>query len=332
MSQIILTAIGDLTQNSRLETDPELKVGAEDVLLQMEVAPVNPVDFLFSNGWYAVRPLIPAAVGAEGVGRVLEAGSAADGSLTGKRVVVLGTYEQGVWGDKVVLPARNVVVVPEGVDGRQLSMSVINPLTAYLMLKKYVDLEPGDWVGQNLGNSAAAKAVITLAKIAGFKTLNVVRSEKAAAEARAAGGDVVLIDGEDLAADIETALGGARLRLVLDGASGSTPAALATALEFGGTVVSYASTTGEAPVLPLGNLIFGEVVLRGFWVVNWLRDAPRAEIEKVVGEIVDLIARGVLSVPVDSTYPIEDYQAAFARHNSPERAGKVLLTFNEPRA
>lgn len=327
MSQIILTAIGDLAQNSRLETGLELKVGAEDVLLEMEVAPVNPVDFLFSNGWYAVQPQVPAAVGSEGVGRVREVGSAADKSLAGKRVVVLGTYEQGVWGDAVVLPARNVVVVPEGVDGAQLSMSVINPLTAHLLLKQYVDLEPGDWVGQNLGNSAVAKAVIALAKIAGVKTLSVVRSEKAAAEARAAGGDVVLIDGENLADDIATALGGKQLRLVLDGASGSTPGVLAAALEFGGTVVSYSSTTGEPPVLPLGTLVFGEAVLRGFWVVNWLHNAPRAEIEKTVGEIVDLIARGVLSVPVDSTYPLEQYQAALARHNSPERTGKVLLTF-----
>jgi NADPH:quinone reductase-like Zn-dependent oxidoreductase len=332
MSQIILTAIGDPAQNSRLETKPELKVGAEDVLLEMEVAPVNPVDFLFANGWYAVQPRIPAIVGAEGVGRVLEAGSAADKSLTGKRVVVLGTYEQGVWGDTVVVPARNVVVVPEGLDGGQLSMSVINPLTAHLMLKQYVDLKPGDWIGQNLGNSAVAKAVITLAKIAGFKTLNVVRSEKAAAEARAAGGDVVLIDGDDLAEGIAKALGGAQLRLVLDGASGSTPGVLAAALEFGGTVVSYSSATGEAPVLPLGSLVFGEVVLRGFWVVNWLRNTPRTEIEKAVGDVVDLIASGVLSVPVDSTYPLDQYQAAFARHNSPERTGKVLLTFNTSKA
>jgi hypothetical protein len=35
----------------------------------------------------------------------------------------------------------------------------------------------------------------------------------------------------------------------------------------------------------------------------------------------------VLSVPVDSTYPIERYEDALARATSPERTGKVLLTF-----
>jgi NADPH:quinone reductase-like Zn-dependent oxidoreductase len=328
MSQIILTGIGDPAQNVRLEAEPELKVGAEDVLLQLEAAPVNPVDTLFSNGWYAVQPQVPGYLGAEGVGRVLEAGVDADASLVGKRVVVLGTYEQGVWADRVALPARNVVVVPEGIDALQLSMAVINPVTAQLMLTKYVDLKPGDWVGQNLGNSAVGRSVLALAKIAGVKTLSVVRSAKAAEEVRAQGGDLVLVDGDDLGDRIAEALGGERLRLVLDGASGSTPGALAASLEFGGTVVHYASTTGEAPVLPLGNLIYGEVVSRGFWVVNWFHNAPRAEIEQVVGELVDLVARGVISVPVDSTFRLDQYREALARSVSPDRDGKVLFTFD----
>jgi NADPH:quinone reductase-like Zn-dependent oxidoreductase len=328
MSQIVLTAVGDPAQNASLKATPDLKVGAGDVLVQMEVAPVNPVDFLFSMGWYAVQPSVPNILGAEGVGRVQEVGVAADQSLAGKRVVVLGTYEYGVWGDTVVVPARYVVAVPEDVDGQQLSMAVINPITAYLMLTRYVDLKPGDWIGQTLGNSAVAHSVVALASEADLKTLSVVRSEKAAREARAAGADLVLVDGDDLGDRVAEALGGAQLRLVLDGAGGNTQVALTNALEFGGTVVSYSSTTGEAPVMPLGTLVFGEVIHRGVWVVNWFRTASRAEIEEVVAKMVDLVARGVLSVPVDSTFSLDEYQKAFARHNSPERTGKVLLTFS----
>ncbi|MCW2863708.1 MAG: NADPH:quinone reductase [Actinoallomurus sp.] len=327
MSQIIVTGIGDPVQNSRLEKDPELTVGADDVLLQMEAAPVNPVDFLFSNGWYGVQPRIPSTIGAEGVGRILEVGSAADPSLIGKRVVVLPTYEQGLWADTAVVPARNVVVVPEAVDASQLSMLAINPVTAYLILNDYVDLEPGEWVGQNLGNSTVARHVIALAKRAGVRTLSVVRSEKAAAEVRAQGGDIVLVDGEDLGDRIADALAGQHLRLVLDGAGGSTAGALAGALEHGGTVVAYGTTTGEVPPVPLGKLVFEDVTVRGFWIRTWVDQTPRAEIERTVAELADLVARGVLSVPVDSTYPIERYEDALARATSPERTGKVLLTF-----
>jgi NADPH:quinone reductase-like Zn-dependent oxidoreductase len=328
MSQIILTGVGDPASNLRL-ADPELKVGAEDVLLRMEAAPVNPVEYLFSNGWYGVPPRISEPIGSEGVGRVAEVGTAADQSLAGKRVVVLGNYEQGVWGDTVVVPAHNVVVVPEGIDGLQLAMSVVNPVTAYLLLNNYVELKPGDWIGQTLGNSTVARAVYALARLAGIRTLSVVRTEKAAAEAREAGGDVVLVDGEDLADRVVEALGGAQLRLVLDGEGNTTAGALAGVTEPGGAIVAYSSTTNELPQLPLGPFVYGGQSLHGFWVVNWFATAGREEIERVVGEVVDLVGRGVLTVPVDSTFDFTRYEEALARQVSPERTGKVLLTFGD---
>ncbi|MEU5783385.1 zinc-dependent alcohol dehydrogenase family protein [Micromonospora lupini] len=332
MSRLTLTGVGDPAQNVRFDEDGDLTVSTHDVLLQMEAAPINPVDNLFANGWYAVQPTIPGSIGSEGVGRVLTVGPAADQSLAGRRVVILGSYEQGVWADRVVVPARNVVAVPEGIDALQLSMAVINPVTAYLMLNRYVDLKPGDWIGQTLGNSAVARAVTTLARIAGVRTVSVVRSEKAAQEARAAGADVVLVDGDDLAEQTTKALDGTRLRMVLDGAGGATAGKLATVLETGGTVVSYSSATGEPPALPLGNLVFGELALRGLWVVSWFHTAPRAEIEEVIAELVELVASGQLAVPVDSTFPLHRYAEALARNASPERAGKVLFTFDSTQA
>jgi NADPH:quinone reductase-like Zn-dependent oxidoreductase len=327
MSQIILTGIGDVDDNVRIEKNPDLTIDAGDLLVAIEAAPVNPADFLLANGWYGVQPEIPSVLGSEGVGRVLEAGSVSDRELVGKRVVILPTYEQGTWSDRVVVPARNVVVVPEDADALQLSMLAINPATAHILLNRYVDLKPGDWIGQNLGNSAVGQLVIALAKLAGVRTLSVVRREEAAEQLRALGADVVLVDGDDLGERIAGALGDARLRLVLDGAGGTTPSALAGALEFGGTVVSYSSTTGESSPLSLGDLIYREITLRGFWLINWIRNAPRAEIEKTYSELADLVARGVLTVPVEATYALEQYREAFAHARTSGRAGKVLFTF-----
>lgn len=327
MSQIILTGIGDPAQNYRTEKDLKLTVGPADVLVRLEAAPVNPVDFLFANGWYAVQPQLPSTIGSEGVGRVVGAGRDADQELVGKRVIVLPTYEQGLWADAAVVPARNVVAVPEGVDALQLSMLAVNPFTAHGILTRYVDLKPGDWIGQNLGNSAVARSVIALAKRAGVKTLSVVRRAEGLADVLAQGGDVALVEGEDLGSRITEALDGAKLRLVLDGAAAGTPGELAGALEPGGTVVTYSSTTNESPTLPLGNLVFSELVHRGFWLVNWIRNTPRAEIEQVVADTAAMIADGTLSVPVDSTFPLDRYEEALARATAPGRTGKVLLTF-----
>jgi NADPH:quinone reductase-like Zn-dependent oxidoreductase len=144
---------------------------------------------------------------------------------------------------------------------------------------------------------------------------------------RALGGDVVLVDGENLGARIVQALDGAQLRLVLDGAAGTTPGELAQSLEFGGTVVSYSSATGQAATLPLGDLIFRELQLRGFWLINWIRNAPRAEIEQTYTELAELVAKGELGSAVEATYPLSQYREAFAHARRPGRSGKVLFSF-----
>jgi D-arabinose 1-dehydrogenase-like Zn-dependent alcohol dehydrogenase len=55
-------------------------------------------------------------------------------------------------------------------------------------LEDRAPLKPGDWVGQILGNGAVGQYVVRLAKRAEYKTLSIVRREKAADRARSLGG------------------------------------------------------------------------------------------------------------------------------------------------
>src|SRR3989442_13747833 len=87
----------------------------------------------------------------------------------------------------------------------------INPATAYLLLKRYVSLMRGDWIGQTAANSAMGQYIIAFAKLAGVKTLNVVRREEAAEQVRQLGGDRVVVQGDNLHKDIEEALTGRNL-------------------------------------------------------------------------------------------------------------------------
>jgi NADPH:quinone reductase-like Zn-dependent oxidoreductase len=327
MAQLVLAGIGDYAANARVDKDPDLAVGPDEVLVRMEAAPINPVDTLFANGWYPIQPVLPQRLGSEGVGRVAVAGAEVQRDLVGRRVVLRSPYG-GTWGHEIVVRAADVVVVPEGIDAKQLAMLVINPATAYLMLKRHVELKAGDWVGQNLGNSAVAASVVALNKAAGVKTLSVVRSAAAAAAAREFGADAVLIEGDDLAAQIAEVLGDKRLRLVLDGAATETVGVLAATLENGGAVLGYSSVTGAAPVLPLADLVFRNVSHHGVWVGDWLRSAPAEEVERVIGELAELVRDGAIAVPVDSTFPLDQFEDAFARNASPDRAGKVLFTFD----
>jgi len=154
MRQLQLIAHGEPSDVIELNTVSEPALGQEDVLISMEAAPLNPSDFLFVRGTYGVRPAFPSSVGAEGVGRVAKIGSKVDVALRGKRVLIIPTYEQGTWADRVVAPVRNLVPMSDEADPMQLAMIGINPVTAYLLPNRYVSLMPGDWIGQTAANAA----------------------------------------------------------------------------------------------------------------------------------------------------------------------------------
>jgi NADPH:quinone reductase-like Zn-dependent oxidoreductase len=325
MRQLQLIAHGEPSDVIRLNTISEPALGQEDVLVSMEAAPLNPSDFLFVRGNYGVRPAFPSSVGAEGVGRVAKIGSKVSPALRGKRVLVLPTYEQGTWADQVVAPVRNLVPMTDEADPLQLSMIGINPVTAYLLLNRYVSLMPGDWIGQTAANSAMGQYIIALAKLAGVKTLNVVRREEAAE--RQWGGDRVVQHGDKLVKDIEEALDGKKLSLVLDSLGGAPVGALAKSLKAGGSVAVYALQSGQFPAISPIDLIYRGLNLHGFWLINWIRNAARTEIEEIYQKLGDLVADGSLSAVVENVYPLDQFKEAFKQSLKSNRSGKILFQF-----
>jgi NADPH:quinone reductase-like Zn-dependent oxidoreductase len=326
MRQLQLIAHGEPSDVIELKVS-EPTLGQEDVLISMEAAPLNPSDFLFVRGMYGVRPAFPSPVGAEGVGRVVKIGSKADVALRGKRVLILPTYEQGTWADQVVVPVRNIVPMSNEADPLQLSMIGINPTTAYLLLNQYVSLMPGDWIGQTAANSAMGQYIIALAKLAGVKTLNVVRRAEAAEQVRQWGGDRVVQHGDNLVKDIEEALDGKKLSLVLDSLGGAPVGELAKSLKAGGSIVVYALQSGQFPAISPKDLIYSGLSLHGFWLINWIRNAPHAEIEEIYQKLGDLVADGSLSAAVEHVYPLDQFKEAFRQSLKSNRSGKILFQF-----
>src|SRR5256885_3389397 len=327
MRQLQLVAHGEPSDVIKLNTVPEPALGQEDVLISMEAAPINPSDFLFVRGMYGVRPAFPSPVGAEGVGRVAKIGSKVDVALQGKRVLIIPTYEQGTWADRVVAPVRNIVPMSDEVDPLQLSMIGITPVTAYLLLNRYISLMPGDWIGQTAANAAVGQYIIALAKLAGVKTLNVVRRQEAAEQVRQWGGDRVVLQGDNLHEDIEEALNGKKLSLVLDTVGGTPVGELAQSLKPGGSIVVYGLQSGQFPAISPGDLIYRGLSLHGFWLINWIRNAPRIEIKEVYQKLGDLVADGSLSAAVEHAYPLDQFKEAFKQSLQSNRSGKILFKF-----
>jgi NADPH:quinone reductase-like Zn-dependent oxidoreductase len=317
----------DIASAVTVDHDPDLTLQSDDLLIAVEAAPINNADFLFAAGWFAVYPEVPNELGAEGVGRVVQAGPDADETLVGRRVIILPTFRYGTWAEQTVVPAGSVVPVPDDIDVQQLAMLAVNPATAYSLLNDYVELRSGDWVGLTLANGAVGHDVIALAKRAGIKTLAVVRRPEVADELLELGADVVLVDGDDLGDRALEALGDERLRLLADGSGNATLVTeLIRALENGGEVVAFSSTTNESPVIPLADLIYRGISLRSFLINRWIDETPREELVRIYGELAELIREGVINVPVEATYALNEYQTALVHAQRAGRGGKVLFT------
>jgi len=326
MRQLQLMAFGEPSDVIQLNTVAEPPLGPEDVLVSMEAAPLNPSDFLLVRGMYAVRPPLPFSLGAEGVGRVEKTGSKVDTALLGKRVLIVPNYEQGTWSDEVVVQVRNTVPVADDSDPLQLAMIGINPATAYLLLHRYVSLMPGDWIGQTAANSAMGQYIIALARLGGVKTLNVVRRPDAAEQVRQFGGDRVVVQSDNLRHDIDEALGGKKLSLVLDFLGGATVGELARSIKPGGSIAMYAFQHGFPALSP--EFLFNNLSLHGFWIGNWMRNAPRTEIQELYQKLADLVADGSLSAAVEHAYPLDQFKQAIDRSLKSNRNGKILFKFD----
>jgi NADPH:quinone reductase-like Zn-dependent oxidoreductase len=330
MPALQLTGFGEPAEVVTRVSQPALVAGRDEVVVALEAATVHPSDIHLIRGFYGVRPQLPAPLGAEGVGKVVEVGPGADQALLGHRVAILPTYEQGTWADHAVVATRNVVAVSDEGDPQQLAMIGVNPMTALLLLRLFGPLSEGDWIAQTGANSAVGQYIIALAERARIRTLNVVRSQEAATQVSVAGGDRVVVDGDDLPAQVERVLGGHELALVLDSIGGPVVTILAHRLRVGGKVVSFGALSGRSTALDVRqDLIYRDISHHGFWTLNWLRRARRAEIDAAYREIVTLVTSGDLTADIDSTFRLEQYAEALSRAEHYRRHGKVLFVFGD---
>jgi NADPH:quinone reductase-like Zn-dependent oxidoreductase len=319
MRGIQVSAFGDPKDVAKVVELPDpAPPGADDALIGVEFSPINPSDLLQIRGLYGVRPTLPSIVGGEGIGRVLAVGANVRNMSVGDRVLLpRGRY---TWQELIVAPASDLFVTPAG-DPQQLSMLAVNPPTAALMLKSYVDLAPGDWVIQNAGNSGVARAVAAFAREWGFRLISVVRRQELFDEVKAAGSEVVLLEGRDLASRAAEATGKAPIRLGLDAISGDSGFALSSALARDGTMVSYAALSAKPMAANPLNVIFRGLTITGFWLGHPKFQNSPAYLE-ALRDGAKLIASGKLHVPVAAAYSIDRAEQAIAHAQA---GGKVLL-------
>lgn len=296
-----------------------------EVRVRMRYAPVNPADLNFMEGTYgrvAVPPCIP---GHEGCGEVEAVGP--DVKSLEKGDVVISLLGTGCWAQHVTGPEHAFARVPSRIDTAQASMLRVNPVTAWVILKEFAELQAGDWVVQNAANSGVGRALIQIAKRFGLRTLNLVRREELVAELKGLGADEVLLDTDEGVAQAKTLLGKAPVKLASNAVGGDSAIRLMDLLSSEGTLVTYGAMSRRSLKVPNKFLIFKNLTLRGLWVTQWFEKATREQLYDVLEPLTEMILSNELVTAIDEIVPFRDHRRAIQRAQASGRAGKVLLDF-----
>jgi mitochondrial enoyl-[acyl-carrier protein] reductase / trans-2-enoyl-CoA reductase len=331
MNKSISVAVYDTHGNPadvlRVESRPLPTPASGEAVVKMRAAPINPADLNQIEGKYPVRADLPATPGFEGAGVVVDLG----GNVTNVAVgdVVILPHNVGTWRDAVAVKAEDLVVVPAGIQPVDAAMLKINPMTAWRLLHDYADLKKGDWLIQNAANSAAGRAVIQIAHELGYKTVNVVRRQELIDDLRAEGGDVVLVDGENLRDEVKAATGGAPIRLGLNAVGGDSALRLANCLAPESSLVTFGAMSLQPLKIPNGLLIFKDLRFRGIWINKWYDNAAQEQRMEAFRSLFEMAKRGLLRTKVERAYPLSDAKAAVAHAAQGKRSGKVIFEFAE---
>jgi len=328
MKQVLLERYGQPEDGVRCAEVADVGApAAGEVVFDVLAFPINPADISMCRGNYRLKPVLPATPGAECVGRVTAVGAGVSHVKPGDLVINL---QRENWTQRRRVKSEDVIPVPPGLELRQAAMLRINPPTALLLLTDIVALKSGDWVIQNVANSAVGRLVIRLARARGVKTLNVVRRETLFGELKTLGADACVVDGADLGEAVKAHTRGAPIRLGLDAVSGQATARLSACVGEGGVICNYGSMTGEDPVMSRNALISGGQTLVGFILGRALGTRSLDQIRTIYADLGEQVRKGILSAPVEKIYPIEEIKAAVAHAQRGERSGKILVAPNGP--
>jgi len=305
-----------------LEQIPVIAPGPREVLLASEFAPINPADLNILEGKYGELPELPAVVGNEGSARVVAKGEEVFHLQPGDLVLPM---QRGTWCQMRNVIADDVIPLPAETDPQQASMLSVNPATALLLLREIRTLRPGDWVAQNAGNSGVGRSVIQIARELGLRTISIVRRPELVAELKVLGGDVVLLEEEDIRTAVKDSCGSNKPGLALNSVGGASALQLANILGPGGIMATFGAMSKQPLKIPNGLLIFKDLRFQGFWLTRWLNQVSRERKASLYRELAGWVNAGKLHQPVEQVVPLANLPDALTAAARDKRAGKILL-------
>jgi D-arabinose 1-dehydrogenase-like Zn-dependent alcohol dehydrogenase len=315
----------------------------DDVVLEVEACGVCHRDITYARGRFGGGRL-PTVMGHEGAGRVVDAGDGVTDLVTGDRVVHLqfpfcgrcehcregrsqlcvelrgavGEVRDGCYAQRVVLPRRLLVPIPEGVPPEAAAVAACTVGTAYHALHLYGFSASGRTVAINGAGGGVGIHAIQVARALGARVVAVTSSEEKEERLRAAGADEVVVAPNRryrLAMLRATDRRGADLFLEVVGA----PTLQESVLSVGkaGRVVVVGNPEGGTCVFnPALMILRGELRMYGTLAVT------AAELT----DVLEMVRSGAVTPVIDTVAPLADLPHQMRRMEAAETVGRVVVT------
>ena len=217
-------------------------------------------------------------------------------------------------------PAAGLVPVPDGISDEVAAQLVSMPFSA-VALVDFLELSEGDWFVQNAANGAVGRLVSQLAEARGVHVLGLVRRADGVAELRKQGiGNVVATDDDGWRDRVREIVGDAPLVAGVDSVGGRAAGDVVSLLAEDGVLVVFGAMASPTLEIASGDVIFKQVVIKGFWGSKVFPAMERQKRARVTG-----IASGALTLPVERVYALEEIADAARANQAPGRRGKILL-------
>lgn len=309
------------------------KPAADEILVHVRAAGLNPVDYKFREGKLRAihRPKLPFVLGNELAGEVIAIGSNVTRFGIGDHIFARpGKNRAGAFAERACVQEEHAAHMPPELDFATAAAVPLASLTALQALRDELNLQPGQHVLISGGAGGVGTFAIQIAKWLGAE-VTTTASRRGGALVRSLGADHVIdYTTQDIASTQQ------RFDAGFDLIGGETLDKMLGVMEPGATIVSVAGT--PEPKTALKDLDGRRLLAAIFWLISYKtrQKARQAHVRyrylfmhpsgTDLTLLTQLIRQGVLKVAIDRTYPFTQIADALAYMESGHAKGKVVVT------
>ena len=266
MKAWLLDSIGSL-DHLHLGEAPDPTPGAEEAVLDVEFAALNPADRFLAEGQYPARPPLPHVLGRDAIGTVVAVGQGVEGVSEGDRRLVLrtevGVTRRGTFAERVAVPVASLVEPPTGWSAEQAAAAPLVYLTAYQALTTWGELKPGVVLVTGASGGVGV-ASVQLARGMGHTVIALSRNPQKAERLEQLGAHRVFDPNDaEWTRELTEALRGRRVDLAVDNIGGPLFTTVLETLGEHGRVSCVGRLAGPVPAFNTASLFFRRLKIGG---------------------------------------------------------------------